>query len=167
MSSGWIEGEGGRADHFGRDANLSAHGIRQWRGNFVHVDDQRVAIPAQGTRPDYEMIGTTVHAMRGAFGHGPAPTARSVQRDIDGAMIIGASSPAQLVIRRKDAADEGDDGQAEAAVFAEGVDIPPGIAVWRDGDVEARSLSRHSTAWNAESAAIGTPAPGWVLPPAQ
>ena len=116
---------------------------------------------------DHEVIGIAPHAVPGAFGHRPGIAARAIHRHVDGAVIGRAVAAAELVIGGKDAPDKGDDRQAEAAVVAAGVDVPPGIALRVDLDVEARSLSRISTANPPLRAAIGTPAPGCVLPPAQ
>ena len=56
---------------------------------------------------------------------------------------------------------------AVAAVIAQAVEIPPTIAPWRNGRVEARDASRLCAASRPESIAIGTPGPGWIPPPAR
>ncbi len=63
-----------------------------------------------------------------ALRHRPARAARSVERDIYRAMSIGIGPARPGVIGREHAADEGDDGEAEGAVVAQRVDIPPAIA---------------------------------------
>jgi len=64
-------------------------------------------------------------------------------------------------------ADEGDDRDGAAAAGFQAVDIPPCVAVGRDGEVEIGSVSIASAACRPESAAIGTPAPGCAPPPAR
>jgi hypothetical protein len=71
------------------------------------------------------------------------------------------------VVRREDAADEGDDAQSVVAVVADGVDVPPEIAAGRDRLVESRCASSVAAALCPDSAAIGTPGPGCTPPPAR
>jgi hypothetical protein len=78
-----------------------------------------------------------------------------------------AAAPAERVVGREDAAQEGDQRDAVLAVLAQRVDVPPDIAVQRDRAVEARSAISADAAIRPERAAIGTPGPGWVLPPAR
>ena len=81
---------------------------------------------------------------------------------------IGRTAPPrQSVVGRKYAADEGDQGQSMLPVIAECVDVPPGVAVRRDGRVKARSVHSAAAASRPDKAAIGTPGPGCVLPPAR
>ena len=63
----------------------------------------------------------------------------AIERDIDRAMVLRRASPAPGVIGREHAADEGDDRQAEPAVVAERVDVPPGVAAGTNRRVETRS----------------------------
>ena len=167
-----IEVKAGGANHFGVDADLPAHRIGERGGGLGDIDHQRFAVPMQRTGPDREMIGIAADAAARAFGHRPRLAARAGHRHIDRAVILRRVPTAQLVIGREDAADKGDDREPVAPAIgsrgvAKGVDIPPGIAVRVDLYVEPRSLSRISTARPPLSAAIGTPAPGCVLPPAQ
>ena len=53
------------------------------------------------------------------------------------------------------------------AVIAQRVDIPPRVAVAGNIDVEPRSAITADAASRPDSAAIGTCAPGCVLPPAR
>ena len=111
----------------------------------------------------------SIHKTCGAFGHGPA-TRLAIEGDIDAAEVSGVARAAlarRRIVRREDAADEADDGEAVAAVVAQSVDVPPAIAVLRNLCVEAWSLSSASAARSPESVAIGTPGPGWTLPPAR
>ena len=70
------------------------------------------------------------------------------------------------VVGRKHAADEGDDGEAARAVFAEPIQVPPPVTVFIYLAFEERSAIRAAAACRPESAAIGTPGPGCTLPPA-
>jgi hypothetical protein len=162
-----VQRERGRGDHLRADAHRAPHRIGQGGRDFGDVDHHRVAVPSDCAGADAEMVGAAVHPVRRSLGHRPGGASGAVQGDVDRAVVVGRAPARQLVIGREDAADKGDDGQPVGAVRAGCVDIPPGIAVGRDRDVETRSLSKHSAASRPESAAIGTPAPGWVLPPAQ
>jgi hypothetical protein len=78
-----------------------------------------------------------------------------------------AAAPTEGVVGREDTAQEGDQRNAVLAVLTQRIDIPPDIAVQRDLAVESRSAISADAASRPESAAIGTPGPGWVLPPAR
>jgi hypothetical protein len=84
-----------------------------------------------------------------------------------GQRVCAAALARARVIGREDAADERNDGQRMSSVVADGVDIPPRVAASRYRLAEARSASTAAAAKRPESAAIGTPGPGWVLPPAR
>ena len=172
MPPGGIEVKPRRADQLGIDAHLPAHRIGDRGGCLGDIDHQRFAVPMQRARPDRQMVGVARNRAARTFGHRPGGAARAGHRHVDRAVVFRRVPPAQLVIGREDAADKGDDREPIAPAIgsrgvAEGVDIPPGIAVRVDLYVEPRSLSRISTARPPLSAAIGTPAPGCVLPPAQ
>ena len=94
----------------------------------------------------------------------------AIERHVERAVVawIGrAAAPRPGVVGREHAADEGDQGEALRLVVAQRIDVPPGIAARRDRAVEAESASTLAAASRPEIAAIGTPAPGWVLPPAR
>jgi hypothetical protein len=95
-------------------------------------------------------------------------------------MVMRVALAGLHIIGGEDRADEGDEGKAVAAAVGDGIDIPPGIATGFDGDIEARPPERKirerrrsrscisaSAASRPEIAAIGTPAPGCVPPPAR
>jgi hypothetical protein len=69
--------------------------------------------------------------------------------------------------RREHRADEDDQRERVLAVVAERIDVPPRVAATRDRVVEARSAESACAASFPLNAAIGTPAPGWTLPPAR
>ncbi len=105
-----------------------------------------------------------------ALGHRPVFVPLSVKRDVD-CTVIKRISTAMLagksVVRRENAADEGDDREPVPAVRAYRIDVPPDIAVGRNRRIEAKSAITASAAKRPEIAAIGTPGPGCVLPPAR
>ena len=86
-------------------------------------------------------------------------------------MVVGVglalvcASP--VVVRRKDTANEGDDGNAMLTAVTQPIDIPPEITTRLDELIESRCAIRVAAASRPESAAIGTPAPGCTLPPAR
>lgn len=167
VAAGGIEREAVGVYELRDQADAPAHAARDGHGDLVELDHQRVAAPAHRARADDEVIGAAIHGAAPALGHRPARAARAVERDVDRAVIEWIAPPARLIIGGKDAADETDDGQAEAAVVGDRVDIPPEVATRRDRAVEARSRITVEAARRPDKAAIGTPAPGWVLPPAQ
>ncbi|MEN9759869.1 MAG: hypothetical protein RL676_1020, partial [Pseudomonadota bacterium] len=64
-----------------------------------------------------------------------------VETDIDAAVILGVAAAALLgpvVVRRVEAADEGDYGEAVLPTVAQRIDIPPEITTRRDGLVKPR-----------------------------
>ena len=71
------------------------------------------------------------------------------------------------VIRREHTAHKGDDGQAMLLVIAQCVKVPPEVAARRDKLVKPRSAINAAAASCPDIAAIGTPGPGWTLPPAK
>lgn len=87
----------------------------------------------------------------------------AIERDVQRAMIervTTAEAAGKRVVGREDAADESDQRDALLAVVAQRVNVPPRIAVVRNGAVEARSAIRLAAAIRPDSAAIGTPGPG-------
>ena len=157
--------DGGR-NHAHRAAD--APGNRH--GDLVEADRQRIAVPGKVAWADGKGISRSSDGATRPLRHRPALAVLAVDRDIDRAMIerIGrAVAPRQGVVRREHAADEGNDGDAVLAVVTQRIDIPPGIAVLGDWLIEPRSSIRQAAAERPDSAAIGTPGPGWVLPPAR
>ena len=117
------------------------------------------------------MRGRALDVLSTAFGHGPALAALAIQRHIQGAKMLGvghaALSPSgPCVVRRKNTADKGDDGQTVLSVFAQRVEVPPEITTRWDRLVKPRSAISVAAAKRPDMAAIGTPGPGCTLPPA-
>ena len=104
-----------------------------------------------------------------AFSHGPLFAMLIEERDVQGAVIeriTAASFSSESIVWRKYATDEGDYGHTVPSVCTQRINIPPSISVGRNRCIEVKSCSNASAASRPESAAIGTPGPGWVLPPA-
>lgn len=79
--------------------------------------------------------------------------------------LSAASSPG--VVGGEDATDQRDDGDAVLSVVAQCIDIPPLIGIVGQRLIETRSAVTLAAASRPDSAAIGTPGPGCVLPPAR
>ena len=104
------------------------------------------------------------------FGHAPDFGPGFIEGQIHRTVIFRVAlspAPGAGVIGRKDTADKGDKGQRMRPVIAPGVNIPPDITVLRDAAVKGWSAKRAAAASRPERAAIGTPGPGWVAPPAR
>ncbi len=167
MAAGMVDQCGVAGERARGDADLAADRAREREAALVDGDDQAVAVPFQVAGADRQMMRRTFGLP--AFGHRPGGWL-AVEGDVERAVakrVGGAVSSGEAVIGREDAAEEGDQGDAVGAIVAERVDIPPDIAVRRDRAVEARSSIRADAASRPERAAIGTPGPGWVLPPAR
>jgi hypothetical protein len=92
-------------------------------------------------------------------------TLSTVKRNIERTMVCRIIAAAPRVIRREDTADKSYDGDAILLAVADSVYVPPTVATWCDRLIEAKSVSTECAASRPESAAIGTPGPGWTLPP--
>lgn len=170
VTPGWVEFEASFVEHFGVQDDLPLHATSPWNTQadiaFLDVDNQAVLIPAHRAWADVQRIAFLSRVARAALGHHPA-RAFAVERDVEAAMVERNIAARLLVIGRENAADKADDSQPEPLVIAERVDIPPAIALRWYHRVEIRSDSSASLANLPDKAAIGTPAPGWVAPPAQ
>lgn len=116
------------------------------------------------------MCGAAIQGARPPLGHRPAGSGTAIQCDIHGTVIFRRhrslfSGPG--IIWRKHTADQGDDGYAVAAIVAESVQIPPGIAIGPYLDVQPWSAIRQSAAICPDRLAVGIPDPGCTLPPAR
>ncbi len=138
--------------------------------DLVEFDCERITVPRDRACADRQVRLRSVYRIAAALGQSPAPGPTAVERNIQSTVIERicrptASSPG--VIRRKHAADKGDQGDAVPPVVAQGIDIPPRVAVRRDGCVETMSETRLAATKRPDNAAIGTPGPGCTLPPAK
>ncbi len=132
---------------------------------FVDLGGESGAVPVQGAIADGDCVCCAAKFGGAAFGHCPTAAAWAVERDVEGAMIFrrrGGFAVGPGIVRRKHAADEGDDGEGVGAVVADGVDIPPGVAAGAYCAVKTQFA-----AIRPEMAAIGRPGPGWTEPPAR
>ena len=157
--------------HFGVENDLPLHrpppGYAQPDIAFVYVDYQPVLVPAHCAAADRQGIALLHRVLPAAFGHHPPRATLAVKRDVQAAVIERIVTAAALVVGRKDAADKTDYRQPILLVIAERIDIPPAVALRWNHRVEARSDNTALLARCPDKAAIGTPAPGWVAPPAQ
>jgi hypothetical protein len=152
------------------DPDRSTQRFRERCGRLLDVDRQYVIVPSYHAWPDRKRRGRPLNARATSFGHRPVLSVFSVKRNVHRAVIqrvAVATSSHVGVVGRKYAADESDDGYSIAAICAQSVDIPPDISARRNWPIEAKSVSIASAASQPEIAAIGTPGPGCVLPPAR
>jgi hypothetical protein len=143
---------------------------RERIGDFVDPKGQRLTAPVDAAWANDELIRASSDSAPAAFSHRPALTGVAVECDVQCAMIERVSPPEparERVVRRKHAADEGNQRDAAFAVVAQCIDVPPGIAVLGDDAVKVRSPIRLAAAIHPDSAAIGMPGPGCALPPAR
>ena len=156
------------------EADRPPHPPWQGHGSFIDPDLESRAIPVQTARADRQSMGIAFHLVAPALGHRPAcrriPDRGSVQGQVHRAevqRIALAASPGTKVIRRKNTSQQGDTGQAVTAIVAQGVDVPPSIAIGRDRRIEPRSAMRLCAASRPDWVDIAIPGPGCVLPPAR
>ena len=127
------------------------------------------------TRSQTIKIKTPLQMPTAAFGHRPTLLTGAVQGNIDGAVVLWVDrvgtpfgpSECTSVIRRENTSDKDNDGDAVLPAVAYAIDIPPEITTRRDDLVESRSAIRQAAANRPDRAAMGTPAPGWTVPPAR
>ncbi len=153
--------------HARPNADLTPDRARNRRPVLVDTEDQDLAVPVDTAAADRQAPRRPAGLI--TLGHRPGGRA-SVKGDVERAMAerIGtAVSSGPAVVGGEDAAQKGDQGNPVPPVLAERVDIPPNIAVRRDRAIESRSSISADAARRPDSAAIGIPGPGWVLPPAR
>lgn len=105
-----------------------------------------------------------------ALSHRPEFASVVVQRNIQGTVverITATSASCQRVVGRKDAADKANNREAVTRVCTQCINVPPDISAGSNRRIEAKSSATASAANRPEMAAIGTPGPGCVLPPAR
>jgi hypothetical protein len=138
--------------------------------DLVEFDRERVTIPSDRAGADRQVRLRSSNRIPAALGQSPEPGPWAIERNIQSTVIERICWPTTAgpgVIRREHAADKGDQGDAVPPVVAQGIDIPPRVAVRRDGCVETMSGTRLAATKRPDSAAIGTPGPGCTLPPAR
>lgn len=163
MASCSIERESVPGQCGGIDAYDTLKTMWKRDGHLVDRECQRLTIPVDAARADDEFVFAALYRSAAALCHGPVLALLAIDRDVQRAMIewvAAAETPCKRVIRREDAADEGDERDALFAIVAQRVDIPPRVAVFWNDPVEARSAIRLVAAIRPDSAAIGTPGPG-------
>lgn len=170
MTARRVEREGPSGEHLRVDADDAANSRRCWRRHLVEPDREGVAIPGEQAWPDGQRGRRSADVAAPALGHGPTFSIPAVERDVHRAVVERIAFPMCArpgVIGREHAADEGDDCEAVLSVTAQRVDIPPRITAGRDVLIESKSARTAAAANWPEIAAIGTPGPGCVLPPAR
>ena len=175
MPSRGVERECRSIERFGIEPDASANPALPRHTDafvaFLDLDLERISRPAHRAWADRDRIGIAIDGGTRSLGHRPACLG-SVERHVECRMVDGIAAPALAIVGREDAAEEGDDRQAVLPSIgtvgvARRVDVPPAVATGWNRRVEARSCITVRAASCPDKAAIGTPAPGWVLPPAQ
>lgn len=97
---------------------------------------------------------------------------RTIKCDIDSAIVFRIDvCPAALespcIVGRKNTTDKRDDAEGILSIVTERIDVPPQVASRAYLLVKPRCTMVVSAANCPERAAIGTPGPGWTLPPAR
>lgn len=159
-----VESKGEVGHHARAHLDDAANRHRHGRAAFIDLDAKTIRGPRHRTGADAQEIARTMEVFLTALRHRPT-RGSAVQRDIDRAVVLRGDPAGGFVVGREDAADEADQRQAVDAVRTDGVDIPPRVAAGRDVRVEARSDATARAADCPDRHAIGTPAPGWTLPP--
>ncbi len=122
-------------------------------------------------RANLEVGGIARKAGTAALGHAPIRAVWRIQGDVQTDEILGVRMFAQRarprVVGGEHRTDESDERDAGGAFGIQRVDVPPRIPVRRDDLSEVRSCITCAAAMRPDSAAIGTPGPGWTLPPAR
>lgn len=158
-----------------RQTDLAPNGKGNGHAALPNVDHQLPAIPAQLALLDLKHGARPRHRCCSPLCHGPALLTGAVDGNIEGTVVVccdwsAASKTGCLrpvVVGREDASHEGNQGDAVLTAVAQAVDIPPEITTRWDRLVESRCAIRVAAASRPERAAMGTPAPGWALPPAK
>jgi hypothetical protein len=163
-----------KCDRFGaqvarRKAHAALERKRQGHASFIDVDDELRIMPCHGRRPNTELLLRSRHMFCTAFRHRPSAFC-AIERHIDRTMVFGIGSSVSAgtgIVRRKNTTDKTNNRQAVLAVVTESINIPPTITLWAYWRIKARSCNTASAARMPASAAIGSPGPGCVLPPAR
>jgi hypothetical protein len=123
MPSLGVEGQQARRDRSRVKPHLTANARRQRRGDLVDAERKRVRLPGERARSEPQRSCAALQVSPPALGQRPA-LAVSIECDVQGAVIRRVRSSALSrpgVVRREDAADEGDEGDSMAPVVTQGV----------------------------------------------
>lgn len=165
-----IERKSGWIDDLGMDPHCPAHRsakrIEQALVALFNREFESISGPSHAARPDLQGICALRNIVSSAFCHRPTRLG-PIKRDVHASMVQRIVPSSTLVEWREDRTNEGDDRQGVLAVLADGIDIPPTVSAGWYLRVEAWSSVRLRAACKPDKAAIGTPAPGCVAPPAQ
>ncbi len=143
-----------------RQFDRPAQPPRNRRANFFHLRNQTPAVPTQRAWPNLQQIRRPPNRPASPLRHSPARR-RTIQRNIHRAKIFRLSRRFRpRIIRRKHAADKGNQRHRVLSIIAYRIDIPPGISTRNDVPAEPKSVSSRVAARRPEIAAIGSPGPG-------
>ena len=162
-----LQGEGPADAQSRGEGDRSAHTARQRRTTLVNVETDGPPVPHHPARSQAQRVRRTHQCRLAPFRQRPPTYAGPVEAHIETHVIKRPPPSRPRIVGREDRTQHGDQGEAEAAVRADRVCVPPGVAARRNLAVEARSVSSCRAAIIPESVAIGTPAPGCALPPAR
>jgi hypothetical protein len=157
-----------RDDRRHPDSAADAPGDRHRQ--FADVDHEPAAVARQAAGADRQRLAISSQVAARPLRQRPELPPRLIERDVDRAEILRialSQPPRRSVVRRENAADEGNDRQRMLAVVTYRIDVPPDIAAGCNRRVEPKSIKTRAAASRPDSAAIGTPGPGCVLPPAR
>ena len=101
-------------------------------GAFVEAGDQRAVLPGHRGAADLQAVGRAHDGLAGPLGQAPAADAPAVQGQVEGAEVhrVGRSpGPGRGVAGREHRAHERDHREAQRAIVAGAVGVPPRVAV--------------------------------------
>ena len=125
----------------GLDPDATAKGSPEWCASFLDVKLECTGMPANVAGPNVQTIRCPVYVMCSPLGHAPPLTPFSVDAHIQSAILFRArqsTCPRASVVRRKDAANEGNDHQAEATRRVQCIEVPPSVSSVRHGCIKKR-----------------------------
>ena len=110
-----IQIKGLRRERIGREPHGAAYPSWDWRCEFVDGDGQRGAIPPHRAWADHEFFRRRRNSAVSPLGHRPQVLPLAIERNIQGAVIVGIARARPRVVGRKYATDEADQRRASAA----------------------------------------------------
>jgi len=140
MQARSVEREALRRPRAGVEADLSTEAPRYRRAALIDVNLEHLAVPVQVARADHKARGLAEDLGRTALGHRPAPRARTIERDVQRAVVQGIGRPTAAgprVIWREHAPQERDHGESISRIIAQRIEVPPLIAIVRERAIEA------------------------------
>lgn len=93
MQARSVEREALRRPRAGVEADLSTEAPRYRRAPLIDVNLEHRAVPVQVARADHKARGLAADLSRTALRHRPAPCARTIERDVQRAVVQGVPRP--------------------------------------------------------------------------